>query len=126
MTDIQKAAILECPAFERPPFQSTVKHLVIAKAIKHYLDTGEATNMVNRAGVKKFILEWAKYTRYHPFKRVASYIPAEVNAKVRYTLTTMDPPPRSAKAVVEALEKVARSHARGVVTRNPSLGKTLK
>lgn len=126
MTEIQKAAILECPAFERPPFQSTVKHLVIAKAIKHYLDTGEAKNMVNRAGVKKFILEWAKYTRYHPFKRVASYVPAEVNGKVRYTLSTMDPPPCSLKAAVEEMERIARSHARSVVTRNPSLGKTLK
>ena len=126
MTEIQKAAILECPSFERPPFQTTVKHLVIAKAVKHYLDTGEANNMVNRAGVKKYILEWAKYTRYHPFKRVASYVPAEVNGKVRHTLATMDPPPRSAKAAVEAMEQVARSHARSVVIRNPSLGKTLK
>ena len=125
MTEIQKAAILECPAFERPPFQSTVKHLVIAKAIKHYLDTGEAKNMVNRGGVKKFVLEWAKYTRYHPFKRVASYVPAEVNGKVRHTLSTM-PKPKSLKAAVEEMERIARSHARSVVTRNPSLGKTLK
>lgn len=126
MTEIQKAAILECPAFERPPFQSTVKHLVIAKAIKHYLDTGEANNMVNRAGVKKFVLEWAKYTRYHPFKRVASYVPAEVNGLVRYTLSKMDPLPRSAKAAVEEMERVARQRCYEVVRRNPSLGKTLK
>jgi hypothetical protein len=125
MTEIQKAAILECPAYERPPFKSTVRHLVVAAAIKHYIDTGEAKNMVNRAGVKKYILEWAKYTRHHPFSRVASYVPAEVNGKVRYTLSTM-PKPKSLKAAVEELERIAQSHARSVVIRNPSLGKTLK
>jgi hypothetical protein len=125
MTEIQKNARLECPSYERPPFQSTVRHLVVAAAVKHYLDTEEAKNMVNRAGVKKYILEWAKYTRHHPFTRVASYVPAEVNGKVRHTLATM-PEPQSLKAAVEALESVARSHARSVVIRNPSLGKTLK
>lgn len=126
MTEIQRNARTECPSYARPPFQTTVRHLVIAASVKYYLATGEAKNMVNRAGVKKYILEWAKYTRHHPFSRVASYVPAEVNGKVRHTLATMDPPPRSLKAAVEALESIARSHARSVVIRNPSLGKTLK
>lgn len=125
MTEIQRLARTECPSYERPPFQTTVRHLVVASAVKHYLDTGEAKNMVNRAGVKKYILEWAKYTRHHPFSRVAAYVPAEVNGKVRYTLSTM-PEPKSLKAAVEELERIARSHARSVVIRNPSLGKTLK
>lgn len=124
MTAIQEAARTECPPHERPPFKSTVRHLVIAKSIKHYLDTGEAKNMVNRAGVKKFILEWAKYTRYHQFKRIAAYIPAEVNAKVRHTLTTSDP--KSLSEAVRDMESVARQKCFEVVRRNPSLGKTLK
>lgn len=125
MTEIQRSARSECPSYERPPFQTTVRHLVVAAAVKHYLDTGEAKNMVHRALVKKYILEWAKYTRHHPFSRVAAYVPAEVNGKVRHTLATM-PEPKSLKAAVEELERIARSHARSVVIRNPSLGKTLK
>lgn len=126
MTALQRRVILDCPVHERAEFTTTVKSLIVAKAVKDYLATGEIKNMVNRVGVKKFILEWAKYTRHHPFNRVASYVPAEVNAKVRHTLTTMDPLPRSAKATVEELERVAKSHARSVVSRNPSLGKTLR
>lgn len=126
MTEIQRLAQTEVPAYERPPFQSPVRHLVVAAAVKYYLDTGEAKNMVNRAGVKKYILEWAKYTRHHPFSRIASYVAAEVNGKVRHTLATMDPPPRSLKAAVEALEAIARAKCCEVVRRNPSLGKTLK
>jgi hypothetical protein len=125
MTEIQRLARTECPSYERPPFQTTVRYLVVPSAVKHYLDTKEAKNMVNRAGVKRYILEWAKYTRHHPFSRVAAYVPAEVNGKVRYTLATM-PEPQSLEAAVEELERIARSHARSVVIRNPSLGKTLK
>lgn len=82
--------------------------------------------MVNRSGVKKYILEWAKYTRHHPFRRIASYVAAEVNGKVRHTLATMDPPPRSLDEAVAALEAVARAKCCEVVRRNPSLGNTLK
>lgn len=125
MTEIQHIARLEVPAYERPPFQTTVKHLVVGKAIKHWMDTGEAVNFINRAGVKKFILEWAGYVRHHPFKRVATYVPAEVNAKVRHTLASM--PERLSQAkTIELAEATARAHARSVVRRNPSLGKTLK
>ena len=125
MTALQRRVILDCPVHERAEFTTTVKSLIVAAAVKHYLTTGEIKNMVHRALVKRFILEWAKYTRHHPFSRVASYVPAEVNAKVRYTLQTM-PKPKSLAAAVEELERVAKSHARSVVSRNPSLGKTLR
>lgn len=122
---VEQALRLELPPRDRPPFETTVRHLIIAKAVKEYLDTGETPNLVHRTSVKKYVLEWCKYVRYHPFRRVASYVPAEVNGKVRHTLHTM-PRPKSLKAAVEHLERVAASHCRSVVSRNPSLGKTLK
>jgi hypothetical protein len=124
MTALQKAYIAECPVREEV-FRSSVKNLVVATAVKHFLDTGEAVNMVNRAGVKKFLMEWAKHTRHHPFNRIASYVPAEVNAKVRHTLQTMLRL-KSLKAAVEELERVARQKCYEVVRRNPSSGRTLR
>ena len=107
-----------------PPFKSSVKRLVIPRAVKHYLETGEVVNLVNRAGARKFILEWAHYTRCHRFKSVASYVPAGVHAVVLNALENMQHP-RSFEQLVEELERVARAHAREVVVRNPWAGNKL-
>lgn len=104
-----------------PPFKSSVKRLVIPRAVKHYLETGEVVNLVNRAAAKKFILEWANHTRCYPFKRVASYVPAGVHAVVLNALENMQHP-RSFEQTVEELERAARAHAQEVVARNPWAG----
>ena len=109
---------------EGRPFNTSIKHLVVAKAVRHYLQTKEELLMVSRAGVKRYILEWAKHTRWHPLNRVADIVSSEVNAKVRHTLRTTTY--KSAKEAIEELEKVAASHCRRVVVRNPSMGRTLK
>ena len=60
-----------------------------------------ASNFINKAACRQYIMDWADQTRHHKFSRIDPEIFAELNA-------------------------VLRKHMKSIVTRNPSFGRTIK
>jgi hypothetical protein len=59
------------------------------------------SQFINKAACKQFIMDFADQTRHHKFSRIEAAIYDELNA-------------------------VLRKHMKSIVTRNPSVGKTIR
>jgi hypothetical protein len=101
--------------------------LVNRAAILKYwrLQEGSSTALVKRSLAKKYVLDVAKHTRYHPFSRVRGDALLEVCMAVRLFLDKLSRKTDD-EAVLEYAAQEARRYCHSIVLRNPSVGKTLK